>query len=172
VKLKTLAVFALAGVNWPMRLEETTMSHAHAQPASGADLRQAVPFFHVSDLKASLRFYIDGLGFEMRNSWPAAGDIRWCWLQRDAVAFMLQQFLTTSGEVRPPPPNAGEGVSVCVMCADALTVWREARRAGIAVERPVVGNGLWVTSLRDPDGYRLDFESPTDAAEESVYTGD
>jgi hypothetical protein len=28
-----------------------------------------------------------------------------------------------------------------------------------------VGNGLWVVSLTDPDGYRLDFESPTDAPE-------
>jgi len=26
-------------------------------------------------------------------------------------------------------------------------------------------------ALRDPDGYKLDFESPTDAAEESLYEG-
>jgi hypothetical protein len=26
-----------------------------------------------------------------------------------------------------------------------------------------------VTSFVDPDGYRLDFESPTDAEEETVY---
>lgn len=31
-------------------------------------------------------------------------------------------------------------------------------------------NNTWVTSLADPDGYRLEFESPTDAAEESVYS--
>jgi hypothetical protein len=28
---------------------------------------------------------------------------------------------------------------------------------------------MWVTSLKDPDGYRLDFESPTDVPEETVY---
>jgi hypothetical protein len=34
-----------------------------------------------------------------------------------------------------------------------------------------VGNGSWVTALKDPDGYELYFESPTDAAEETVYSG-
>jgi hypothetical protein len=29
---------------------------------------------------------------------------------------------------------------------------------------------MWVTSLEDPDGYQLDFESPTDAPEETEYT--
>jgi len=42
---------------------------------------------------------------------------------------------------------------------------------GVSATRPFVGNGLWVTSVRDPDGYRLDFESPTDVPEETVYSG-
>jgi hypothetical protein len=33
----------------------------------------------------------------------------------------------------------------------------------------VVGNGMWATSLRDPDGHDLHFESVTDAPEESEY---
>jgi hypothetical protein len=39
--------------------------------------------------------------------------------------------------------------------------------SGIAADEPYVGNRLWVTSLTDPDGYRIDFESPTDVAEET-----
>jgi hypothetical protein len=27
---------------------------------------------------------------------------------------------------------------------------------------------MWVTALRDPDGYKIDFESPTDVPEETV----
>ena len=38
---------------------------------------------------------------------------------------------------------------------------------GVDAKRPFVGNGMWVTSMRDPDGYRLEFESVTDAPEES-----
>jgi hypothetical protein len=29
---------------------------------------------------------------------------------------------------------------------------------------------MWVTTVKDPDGYTLDFESPTDAPEESEYS--
>jgi hypothetical protein len=30
---------------------------------------------------------------------------------------------------------------------------------------------MWVTSLSDPDGYQIAFESPTEAPEEAEYTG-
>jgi hypothetical protein len=29
---------------------------------------------------------------------------------------------------------------------------------------------MWVTSLSDPDGYRLDFESTTDVPEETEFS--
>ncbi len=48
--------------------------------------------------------------------------------------------------------------------------WRSIARSrsrGIAAKRPFVGNGMWVTSLTDPDGYQLHFESETDAPEET-----
>jgi hypothetical protein len=65
----------------------------------------------------------------------------------------------------------GLGVNTCVMCADALEIEREARARGLsAQEEPFVGNGLWVVSFRDPDGYRLDFESPTDVPEETTLS--
>ena len=31
-----------------------------------------------------------------------------------------------------------------------------------------VGNGLWVVPVTDPDGYRMEFESPTDARQEET----
>ena len=59
---------------------------------------------------------------------------------------------------------------MCSMCADAIAVYHEARARGLDATRPFVGNNLWVTSFTDPDGYRLDFESPTDVPEGTVYT--
>jgi hypothetical protein len=57
------------------------------------------------------------------------------------------------------------------MCADALAIYHAVTARGVAAQRPFVGNGLWVTSVKDPDGYVLDFESPTDTPEETVYSG-
>jgi hypothetical protein len=38
---------------------------------------------------------------------------------------------------------------------------------GIQTKEPFVGNHLWVVGVTDPDGYRIDFESPTDVPEET-----
>jgi hypothetical protein len=71
---------------------------------------------------------------------------------------------------RAPEGKLGAGVTVCFICADALAIYREVTSRGVQASRPFVGNGMWVTSLSDPDGYRLDFESPTDVPEETVWS--
>lgn len=137
-----------------------------------ANVRQAVPFFRVADMARSRAFYEGGLGFEMGDHWIDEGVLRWCWLNLGGAAIMLQQFRTEGHDAWTPEGKLGEGVSVCFMCDDALAIWRAARAQGLEPRRPFVGNGLWVVSFTDPDGYALDFESPTDAPEETEYEGD
>ncbi len=73
---------------------------------------------------------------------------------------------------RPPPTGKlGQGVSVYFICENALAIYREVTGRGIQASKPFVGNSMWVTSLKDPDGYELHFESMTDAAEETEYSG-
>ena len=136
------------------------------------NVKQAVPFFGVADMKSSLRFYVDGLGFAMKRQWipegdehyPSDGEIRWCWLELGAAAIMLQEFAPHG---RPKEP-VGIGTSVSFTCEDALALYREFRSRGIQTRsRPFVGNARWVVPLIDPDGYRIEFSSPTDAPEES-----
>ena len=55
-------------------------------------VKQAVPFFGVSNIEDSLHFYVDGLGFEMTKKWIDEGQLRWCWLQLGGAALMLQEF--------------------------------------------------------------------------------
>jgi hypothetical protein len=77
---------------------------------------------------------------------------------------MLQEFLPE----RRPKETLGTGTSVSFMCEGALALYREFKSRGIQTrKRPSVGNRLWVVPLTDPDGYRLEFASPTDAPEES-----
>ncbi len=133
------------------------------------NVRQAVPFFTVKDIDASLRFYVEGLGFTITRHWDPDGRIRWCWLELGGVAIMLQQYWKEGRPGGWPADPLGQGVSICFLCADAIAVYHDARARGLDPSRPFVGNNLWVTSLVDPDGYRLDFESPTDVSEGTVY---
>jgi len=137
---------------------------------TSVNVKQAVPFFGVTSMQSSLRFYVDGLGFKMKNSWipdraedQPDGRIRWCWLELGDAAIMLQEF-------RPegkPKETLGTGVNVCFQCEDALALYREFKSRGIQMrKRPFVGNRMWVVPVTDPDGYRIEFESPTDAPEE------
>lgn len=138
---------------------------------TGVKVKQSVPFLGVTNMEVSLKFYVDGLGFTMKHWWipdgtedKPDGRIRWCWLQLGDAALMLQEFLPE----RRPKETLGAGTSVCFMCEDALALYREFKSRGIQTrQRPFVGNRLWVVPLADPDGYRIDFESPTEAPEES-----
>jgi lactoylglutathione lyase len=141
------------------------------EAAVAPNVQQAVPFFMVTDIEASLRFYVDGLGFVMTHQWrPDGPRVRWCWLELGAAAVMLQEYWRDGRPGGKPDSPLGQGFSVCFLCADAIAIYHEVTARGVAAERPFVGNGLWVTSVQDPDGYRLDSESPTDVPEETVYS--
>jgi lactoylglutathione lyase len=134
-----------------------------------ANVRQAVPFFMVHDIDASLRFYAEGLGFRKTLEWVTEGKLQWCWLEVGDAALMLQEFAKSGHHANVPTTDLGLGVSICFVCKDAIGLYKEFTSRGVAAKRPFVGNRMWVTSIVDPDGYRLDFESPTDAPEESVF---
>ena len=121
------------------------------------NVQQAVPFLWVTNMENSLRFYIDGLGFNMKHQWIDEGKLRWCWLEIGAAAIMLQEFR----EDRVPKEKLSVGVSTCFQCKDALALYHEFKSRAIEPQEPFVGNRMWVTIVRDPDGHFLDFESLT-----------
>src|SRR5262249_31738358 len=134
------------------------------------NVKQAIPFFGVENIQASLRFYVDGLGFEMTHKWIHEGKLRWCSLRLGETSLMLQEFWTEGPHQGRPDGILGLGVSICFVCEDALKIYHEVKTRGLDPSRPFVGNGMWVTSLTDPDGYRIDFESFTDVPEDTVYS--
>lgn len=135
-----------------------------------ANVQQAVPFFAVTNMAESVRFYVAGLGFKITRRWDVEGHLRWCWLELGKAAIMLQEFPKEGHDAWTSQGKLGEGVTIYFQCRDALEIFREVTRRGIRASRPFVGNGMWVTSLADPDGYQLDFESAADQPEETVYS--
>ena len=132
------------------------------------NVKQAVPFFAVSNMETSLQFYMNGLGFNMTNQWIPKDKIEWCFLQLGGTALMLQEF--KKDNVALVSAKKGVGVSICFICENALELYREFLSRGINAKEPFVGNNMWVTSVSDPDGYNLYFESDTDVPEETIYS--
>ena len=130
------------------------------------NLKLAVPFFMVTDMDRSLVFYMKGLGFERKFEWKQNGRIAWCWLEREGVALMLQEY----NKELLPKEKLGVGVSICFVCQDALALYREFLKNGLQPNEPFVGNNMWVTTVSDPDGYHLDFESTTEVPDETRYS--
>ena len=131
---------------------------------NAANVRQAVPFLWVHDIRRSLAFYVDGLGFALSNEWLDNGQLRWCRLELGGAAIMLQEFWTEGRHRNVISGEVGLGVAIYFICTDVVLLWHELTSRGLAATSPIVGNGFWVTELHDPDGYQLFFESPADAA--------
>lgn len=117
-------------------------------------------------MEKSLAFYTCGLGFEVKIEWKPNGTTEWCWLERDGVALMLQGYR----EGFLPKDPLGTGVSVSFICRDALELYGEFLTENLSPREPFVGNGMWVVSVTDPDGYLLEFESQTEVPEETTYS--
>ena len=107
------------------------------------------------------------MGSAFAITWtPESPDrIQWCWLELGGAALMLQEVKAKQGGA----PDGAQRFSVCFMCRDALAIYRDAIAKGLTPKGPFVGNTLWVVSFTDPDGFSVDFESPTDVAEETEY---
>jgi predicted lactoylglutathione lyase len=131
------------------------------------NVKEVIPFLAVSEMERSVRYYMDGLGFTMTQQWVDDGMLRWCCLALGGAKVMLQEFRKEGHGSWIPKGKLGEGVSLCFICEDALAIYHEATSREIEASEPQVGNAMWVTSLTDPDGYRIDFESVTDIPEDT-----
>jgi len=125
-------------------------------------IERVVPFLLVRDMQRSIAFYVGGLGFEIAQAWRPAGELRWSHPNQDGAGLMLQRHRPGQFD-----DGKGAGVTLCFFCDDAVALYHRFRAAGIDAAEPFVGNAMWVTGVTDPDGYRLDFESPADAPEEA-----
>ncbi|HKJ25846.1 MAG TPA: VOC family protein [Myxococcota bacterium] len=128
-----------------------------AEASDGADPRECIPVFVVSDLEASLAYYREQLGFEEAFRWGEP--TFYAGICRGAVAMHL-----TSDPDRAP--RIGHG-TVALTVADADAAHRELARRGARITAPIDDRpyGLRDFMVEDPDGNRLAFGSAIEGNE-------
>ncbi len=125
----------------------------------------------VTSMERSLAFYIDGLGFTIQSRWMPDGRLRWCWISLGGAALMLQEAVESTRQKLAAAGVLGNGIGLNFQCSDALAIYRAAAAHRIyALHEPQVGNFAWEVSFADPDGYSINFSSPTDVPEETLLS--
>lgn len=133
------------------------------------EARGLTPLIQVYDMPASVRFYRDLLGFEIVSTSPVLGKDRFHWAQmRLGKAELMLNTAYEFDSERPVPADrarvAAHGDTVLYFgCPDVDAAYEELREKGIAVKPPQVAPyGMKQMSLRDPDGYELCFQWPSE----------
>ena len=123
----------------------------------------ARPVLHVADVEASLRFYVDRLGFTSPWRYEEGGRSRVAQVERQGCALILadtwpekigKALMFISVNVEPETREAA------VTALDALRAELEAK--GVSVKEGAWGYRLLV--IDDPDGNQLFFNYPNETA--------
>jgi len=116
------------------------------------------PFFIVANLKASISFYVDKLGFEVRYIGPD-NDPYWVILGRDHISIMLK----ASGTAIPNHSlHEWARWDAYISTIDPDTLYEEYRSKGVTFSKPIHDNSDNIRGfeIEDTDGYILFFGRP------------
>jgi glyoxylase I family protein len=131
------------------------------------EIRGLAPLLQVYDMPAALKFYCEGLGFEMvATDGKPAPDLDWVLLRLNGFELMLNT--AYERDHRPPAPDpariaAHQDATVYFGCPDVDAAYAYLQGKGINSEKPRVARyGIKQLYLKDPDGYLLCFQWKAD----------
>ena len=116
------------------------------------------PFFIVKDLQASIRYYIDRLGFALDFQGPP-GDPYYAGVKREGASIMLKAIVP---EVLPCPNHTRHAWArwdAYIYTLDPDALFEEFVRRGVSFvkELSFIDHGLWGFEIADADGYVIAF---------------
>jgi len=126
-----------------------------------ANLTYIMPCFIISDLNASVSFYVDKLGFEILYEGPDENPY-WTIVGRDNISIMLK---AVAPEIKPIPNRTRHEWApwdAYISTADPDMLFEEYRSNGVAFRQPIQNNSddLRGFEIEDADGYVLFFGRP------------
>ena len=126
-----------------------------------SNLTYVAPCFIVADVKPSVAFYVDKLGFEVRYMGPEE-DPFFAIVGRERVSIMLKAI---APDIKPIPNHTRHKwarLDAYISAEDPNALYEEYRSKGVAFHHPlrVDDDNLLGFELADADGYILFFGRP------------
>ena len=127
--------------------------------ATTLQVRSLMPALTVNDLKKSIKFYRDGLGFAVKEEWKDQGEVVGVMLDAGGAALGLSQDDFSKGRDRQ------KGLGMRFHLETDQNIEALARRAKEAGVTPSEGPGQlpWGSTgftVTDPDGFKITIENP------------
>jgi glyoxylase I family protein len=127
------------------------------------DVRGLAPLLSVFDMPTSIKFYCDGLGFEVVGTdGKPAPRFDWALLRLDSAELMLNTAYDADERPSVPDPAriaAHQDAALYFGCPDVEGAYAHLREKGIKAKEPKIAPyGMKQLYLTDPDGYLLCFQ--------------
>jgi uncharacterized glyoxalase superfamily protein PhnB len=121
--------------------------------------KSLMPALTVKDIKQSIKFYSDGLGFSVKEEWKDEGELKGVMLDAGGAALGLSQDDFSKGRDRVK----GVGMRLHLETDQNIeALARQAKAAGVTLDEGP-GPLPWGTAgftVTDPDGFRVTIENP------------
>jgi catechol 2,3-dioxygenase-like lactoylglutathione lyase family enzyme len=125
------------------------------------NLSSIMPCFIVANLKISVSFYVDKLGFEIRYIGPDKNPY-WAIVGRENISIMLKAVAPEIKSIPNRTRHEWAPSDAYISASDPDTLFEEYRSNGVAFGKPLDNNSdnLRGFEIEDADGYILFFGRP------------
>ncbi len=126
-----------------------------------ANLTYISPSFIVENLKSSVSFYTDKLGFELLYTGPDDSPF-WAIVGRDHISIFLKQIAPGITPIPNHTRHEWARWDAYISASDPDALFEEYSSRGVAFHQPLLNNddGLRGFEIKDADGYLLFFGRP------------
>jgi len=120
------------------------------------------PLMQVFDMRKSVAWYCDVLGFELVHKHEPEGHLHWAMLKLGGAVVMLNSKYEPENQPAQPEPALGrEDSTLYFGCDDVDRAYEEVRKKWNEVKEPKTAYyGMRQMYLTDPDGFVLCFQHP------------
>ncbi len=125
-------------------------------------MSQMVPLLTVYNVRQSIQFYRDMLGFEVEGTIETKGPLGFAALRRDDIRLMLNSALEPGEEDSKEDRPRSKDVTFYFWSSEVATLRERFIQEGLDVgDLHETYYGMRQFALRDPDGYKLVLQEPT-----------